>query len=359
MDPLNSETLAALTTALESLLPPAQTPELAPDLTVSPIRCRSTGLSGFVGVHHDPEGDIVGRRVTASAIVGVKTPTIEGLNDAVAGVAASVVGATRADLRKLGILDVSVGAMGPKTPPADGPNGVARQEVTFGVSYEHLKLPTAGEGVIDAIPLDVELSRSNDPATLISTEFVEQSLDLFEAVDDPGADKDGPSSWAFDAPGGRIAQTSGIWGGTTAVNANKPGTYLLLRATPSRPAVTDFILRAEVQSDGDQGIGLVFRYRDAANFYVVLANRNKGYRLLARKVEGSFQQLALDANASFTVGALTRLKVVAVGPAFQVFVDDTPALAGSDTAHPGPGRVGFATFQNPQAFFYDIELVAI
>jgi hypothetical protein len=360
MDQLNSETLAALTTALESLLPPSETPALAPELTVSPVRFRTTGLSGFVGVHHDPEGDIVGRRLTANAIVGVKTPTLAGLNDAVAGVTAAVVGATRADLRKLGILDVAVSGTGPKTPPAPGPNGVARQEVTFGVSYEHLKLPTTAEGVIESIPLDVELSRGRDPRTLIAAELgAPDSLDLFEVVDDPLADKDGPSSWSIDAAGGRIAQTSGIWGGTTAVNANKPGTYLVLRTTPSRPAVVDFILRAQVQSDGDAGIGLVFRYQDASNFYVVLANRSKGYRLLARKVAGSFQQLALDPAASFTVGEPTRLKVVAVGPELRVFVNDAPALAGSDTSLPGPGRVGFATFQNPQAFFYAIELVAI
>src|SRR5256885_8994058 len=55
------------------------------------------------------------------------------------------------------------------------------------------------------------------------------------------------------AAGARVSQTSSINGGTTAVNANKPGTYLVLRATPSRPAVANLILRSEVESDGDQG----------------------------------------------------------------------------------------------------------
>jgi hypothetical protein len=209
------------------------------------------------------------------------------------------------------------------------------------------------------VPLDVDLSRANDPRKLIGEEFGPGSLADFDVVDDPLATTSTPSSWSFDAAGQRIAQTSSIFGGTAAVNANKPGTYLVLSTTPSRPAVADFILRAEVESDGDQGIGLVFRFKDAANFYFFVANQNKNYRLLAKKVAGSFQQVALDAASSFTVGAVTRLKVVAVGPDLQVFVDDAPALAGSDASLPDPGRVGLMAYRNPQALFYGIELVAI
>ena len=359
MDPLNAEALTGLTAALESLLPASADPALAPDLSVSPTRFATTGLNGFVGFNHQPEGEILGRRVKANAVVGVKTKTLDALNGAVAGVSASIVGALRGDLRRLGILDVGVSGLGPQTPPAPGPKGVARQEVTFDVSYEFLKLPTASSGVIASVPLDVDLSRDNDPRTLIAEEFGPQSLADFDVVDDPAAGSNTPSHWEFDAAGQRIRQTSSIFGGTAAVNANKPGTYLVLRATPSRPAVADFILRAELESDGDQGIGVVFRFQDAANFYFFVANQNKGYRLLGKKVGGSFQQVALDATKSFTVAAVTRLKVVAVGPDLQVFLDDAPALAGTDSSLPDPGRVGLLAYRNPQALFYGIELVAI
>ena len=359
MDPLNGEALTQLTTALSSLLPPSGSPALAPDLAVSPTRFATTGLNGFVGTNEDPEGEIIGRRVSANAIVGVKTETLETLNDAVADLTAAVVGAPRGDLRKLGILDLGVEGLGLQTPPAPGPDGVARQEVTFSVLYEFLKFPEDSSGVIKEVPLDFDLSGDNDPRKLISAEFSAQSLAWFDVVDDPLATSNAPSSWSFDAVEQRIQQTSAISGGTSAVNANKPGTYLVLRATPSIPAVSDFILRSEVESDGDQGIGLVFRFQDSSNFYFALLNENKNYRLLGRKVAGSFQQVALDTTASFTVGAVTRLKVVARGSDLQLFVDEDPPLAGSDSALPGPGRVGLMTFQNPQALFYGIELVAI
>ena len=72
--------------------------------------------------------------------------------------------------------------LGPQTPPAPGPNGVARQEVTFAVSYEFLKLPVAPSGVIASVPLDVELSRDHDPTKLIAVEFGPHSLADFEVV---------------------------------------------------------------------------------------------------------------------------------------------------------------------------------
>jgi hypothetical protein len=359
MDQLNTEALAGLTTALQSLLPPSADPNLVPDLAVQPTRFAPSGMNGFVGVNHTPDGEIVGRRVSANAIVGVKAKTVDALNGAVASTSAAVVGAPRGDLRRLGILGVGVAGVGPQTPPAPGPKGFARQELTLDVSYEFLKLPAAPEGVIASIPLDLDLSGVNDPRTLFSEEFAAPPLADFEVVDDPAATKNAPSSWTFDSVNFRVAQTTAINGGTTAANANKPGTYLVLRTTPSRPAVADLILRAEVQSDGDQGIGLVFRYLDPANFYFFLANKNKNYRLLAKKVGGTFQQIALDTTKSFTVGAVTRLKVVAEGAALQVFVDDAVALAANDTSLTQPGRVGFMAFQNPVAFFYGIELVAI
>jgi len=356
MDALNSEALTGLTIAVQSLLPPTADPSLAPDLSVAPTRFSSTGLNGFVGVNHEPDGEIIGRRVKANAIVGVKTNSLDALNSAVAGVTAAVVGAPRADLRRLGILDVGVTGVGPQVPPK-GPNA-ARQEVTFGVSYEYLKLPTAPSGLIQSVPLSLDLSREHDPRQLMGGEFTSQSLVELEVIDDPAATTNAPSHWTFDTAQQRIQQTSAIGGGTSAVNANKPGTYLVVPATPSRPAVTEFIFRSEVQSDGDEGIGLVFRFVDDANFCFFLANASKNYRLLGRKSAGTFQQLAVDATKSFTVGTSMRLKVVAAGPTLEVSVDDKPALSGVDPA-PGAGRVGLMAFRNPLAFFYGIELVGI
>jgi hypothetical protein len=357
MDPIAEEAFAGLETALESLLPPPPAPALAPALTVNPIRIRATGLGGYIGPHTEPDGDIVGRSLEARALVEVKASSLAELDAAVGTVTRALVGAGRADLRKAGILRLELAELGDKTPP-DPPDN-ATQAVTFAVAYEFLKVPDEGGGVIDEIPLDLELTGANEPRVLIASQFESDPLDEFEVVDDPLATTNAPSQWSYAAAEQRLEQAAAISGGTTAVNANKPGTYLLLRATPSRPPVQDLILRAELASDSDEGVGLVFRFKDADNFCFFVMNQNRGYRLLAKKVAGSFSQIALDSANGFDVGRVYRTKVVARGSEVQLSLDGELVLEGEETALVGPGRVGFMSFRNPQARFYDIELTEV
>ena len=161
--PSTAKRSPGLTAALTSLLPPSADPTLAPDLSVSPTRFSTTGLNGFVGYNHEPDGEILGRRVEANAIVGVKTKTVDALNGAVAGVTASVVGAPHGRPPQARDPDIGVSGLGPQTPPRAARRASRRQEVTFDVSYEFLKEPTAASGVIAEIPLDFDFSRENEP----------------------------------------------------------------------------------------------------------------------------------------------------------------------------------------------------
>jgi hypothetical protein len=358
MDPLAEEAFVGLATALGSLLPPPAAPALAPELTVNPVRIRPTGLGGYVGPHSEPDGDVVGRFLEARALVEVKAASLDELDAAVGTITRALVGAGRDDLRKAGILRLELDELGAKTPPPEAADN-ATQAVTFAVAYEFLKAPDEGGGVIEKIPLDLELTGANEPRVLIASAFESDPLDEFEVVDDALATTNAPSQWSYSAAEERLEQAAAIFGGTTAVNANKPGTYLLLRATPSRPPVRDLILRAELASDADEGIGLVFRYGDADNFCFFLMNQANGYRLLAKKVAGSFSQIDLDAVTGFDVGRVYRTKLVARGDQVQLYLDGALALEGEETALVGPGRVGFMSFRNPQARFYDIELTEV
>ena len=357
MDPIAEKAFTGLATALGSLLPTPPAPALAPELTVNPVRIRPTGLGGYVGPHTDPDGDVVGRFLEARALVEVKAASLDELDAAVGTITRALVGAGREDLRRAGILRLELDELGDKTSPEAADN--ATQAVTFSVAYEFLKGPDEGGGVIAEVPLDLELTGVKEPRVLIASQFETDPLDEFEVVDDPLATTNAPSQWAYFAAERRLEQAAAISGGTTAVNANKPGTYLLLRATPSRPPVQNLILRAELSSDSDEGIGLVFRYRDEDNFCFFVMNQAKGYRLLAKKVAGSFSQIALDGANGFDVGRVYLTKVVARGDVVQLSLDGALALEGEETALVGPGRVGFMSFRNPQARFYDIELTEV
>jgi hypothetical protein len=358
MDPVAEEAFTGLAAALGSLLPPADDPALAPELTINPVRIRPTGLGGYVGPHVDPDGDVVGRFLEARALVEVKAASLAGLDAAVGTVTRALVGAGRDDLRAAGILRLELDDLGDKTPPPE-PTDSASQAVTFAIAYEFLKEPVEGGGVIAELPLDLELTGANEPRVLIASTFENDPLDAFEVVDDPLATTNAPSQWVYVAAEQRLEQRSTISGGTTAVNANKPGTYLVLRPTPTRPPVQDLIIRAELSSSSDEGIGVVFRYRDADNFCFFLMNQAKGYRLLARKLAGSFSQIVLDPANGYDVDHVYVAKLVARGDEIELSLDGAPALQGVETALVGPGRVGFMSVRNPQARFYSIELTEV
>lgn len=360
VDPISVEALSSLSDILAELLPPGANPSLNPGLELYPLRITPTGLGGFVGLHHGPEGEILGRRLEASARVAVKATNVDRLGEAVTAVTSALLAADRTVLRSKGILRLDLDSIGPKPEPP----GPAERELQFKVLYEFLKRPTEAGDVIQRIPIDFELGRGNPMRTLADLRFGAGSLPLFEVFDDPGA-TGRPSDWRENAAEERIEQLANV---SSAVrvpeNPRKEGTWLVLRTAPSRPPVRDFLLRTTLRSGGAGGIGLAFRWQDVDNFYFFLmhADAERTYRVLGKKVGGAFAALetpALDNTRGFETGRLYDVKLSAEGPAFAVHLDGERILEGEDSSLPGPGRVGLMSRNNQQAFFYRVSLVQL
>ena len=358
MSTLADEAIDGLTAVVASLLPAGGDPALRPLALVSPLRIAPTGLGGFVGLNDDPPGDILGRRLKASVAVTVRASTAGALNDAVKNVTKAFLAADRQALLEQGILKLALEEVGPA---ADG-NGASQRELRFTVLYEFVKRPSELEGgVIEEVPLDLDADLTGRmPRRLLTAALTESSLEWFEVVDDPKATKSAPSAWRWIEAEEAIGEISGIWGGVTSVaNANKPGTYLVLRAVPGRPPVRNFVLRSILRSRDDRGIGLVFRWRDVDNFYFFLMDNGRGYRMLCRKLGGTFEQLAtpaIDTERSYRPGHTYRVKLVALGSLFRLFLDGDLVLEGEDPSLAEPGRVGFMSHANDNGFFYWIDL---
>jgi hypothetical protein len=362
MDVVTQEALARLRSALANLLPAPDDPDLAPTITVLPVRVTPTGLGGFVGVNDIPQGSIVGRRIEASAELIVRGTDEGALSVNVASVTDALVGADRAALVQQGIYRLQLEELGDVGSEGEGNDAVARRNASFGVLYEFLKLPEAGEGVIQEIPLELDLSDGgSNPRLLIDQTFEDaSSLELFEVVDDPQATTGAPSLWEHDAAEARIEQHSGIRGGGLTATPLKAGTYLVLIPNSAHPEVRDFLFRTRLETSDVDGIGCVFRYRDVDNFYYfVMSNRND-YYLLGKKVGGVFA--ALDSGGLLEDGGPEvdtefELKLTAVGATFRVYLDDALVVDGQDTSLDGAGRVGFMCHGNDGASFYRLKLV--
>jgi hypothetical protein len=203
--------------------------------------------------------------------------------------------------------------------------------------------------------------------------FTTDPLAAFDVVDDPQAVQ-GPSSWSYDPAGQRIVQTSNIHApeGNANLNAdpNKPGTYLVHRTTADWPELGDLIVRCRLSSGDDDGIGVVFRYKDPDNFYFFLMDAQRNYRRLGKKAGGVFQELdepfrmaapgvsagpaTVDTANRYVVGQEYEVTIAAVGDALKVYLDGVEIMSGSDSSFPGLGRVGFYAWGNSSAAFLDL-----
>ncbi|HEX6071219.1 MAG TPA: hypothetical protein VFZ18_15405 [Longimicrobiaceae bacterium] len=348
---------------METLLPVAPDPELQATLAVVPLRVTPTGIGGFVGINADPIGDVVGRRLHARVDVTVRADDLDNLPSAVADVSRAVLGASAAELRGQGILKVSLDETGESTVTGQGNNQLARRELGFTVLFEHLQLPEEGEGVIETVPLMIDAGSTEEGGrTLLSSRFMEGSLAWFEVFDDPLATQFGPSVWEYVDAERRIQQTSNIQGGSFDINPNKPGTYLVLRDRPGMTTPRDFVLGTELSSDDTDALGFVFRFMDVDNFYFMLLDDRRDYRMIGRKVDGAFQALepaAVDPRPGFVPGEIRSVRLAVQGDAFRLHLDGELVLEAADATLPGPGRVGFMCRANTSAFFHRIDLVAL
>jgi hypothetical protein len=361
MDLISNEALAGLRDLLEGMLPGVTNPAHEPRLSFAGTRITPIGLGGFIAVNDDPKGAIYGRRIETGAVITVKSADDEQLSNVIGDITEIFLTQDRQTLFQNGLCRIELNELGPVTTTGQGNNMVSAREVNFSVLYEYVKLPDAPEGVMDEIPLDFDLDLSEGSAQfLINTGFDENSLDLFDVVDDPLAVLGGSSDWAYNAGEFRIEQLGDTHGGDLLPSPDKAGTYLLLKQTAQRPLVQDFVLSAEIASGDPDGVGFVFRFQDTDNFYYFLISARHNYRLMGKKIAGEFSALdtpGLDDTQGFDINEKYQVKLIVQDSRFTLFIDDDLALQGEDSSITQAAKVGFACHNNNQAFFYRIKLI--
>ena len=360
MDAISAEALSTLTAAIQALIPAGNDPALKPSCFVNPTRLMPTGLGGLAGLNVEPAGEILGRKLEASVLVTVRGETSDQLHGAVAAVTSAVVGAERQQLIKQGIQRIVLDEIRPKSIVESGGKSISEQELSFKVLYEFLKLPQEAGQLISKVAMDMDINTNgNLPVSLLNADFMQGSLDWFEVFDIPDSINHKSSQWQYNPAEFRIEQLSNIWGGSPALTPNKSGTYLVLRTSPARPPVRDFWFKTLLQSDDARGIGVVFRWQDIDNYYFFLMDATTNYRLLAKKVDGTFQHMdtpAMDITQSYQSGTQYRIKIKAIESHLEVYLDDALVLQAKDQSLLAPGRVGFMTHRNEKSYFYRIVL---
>ena len=161
----------------------------------------------------------------------------------------------------------------------------------------------------------------------------------------------GPSSWSVDR--GALVQNSKTFGGD-GIEIDMPGTYAFFQNGDSW---TDYALSLTIKSEGDDAIGVMFRYRDNDNYYRLSWDRQRRCRRLVKKHAASYSLLAED-SASYITGRTYQLDILACGPVIHVFIDDKLIFQVCDSSIEA-GSIALYCWANTQSFFDNIVVKRI
>jgi hypothetical protein len=163
----------------------------------------------------------------------------------------------------------------------------------------------------------------------------------------------GPASWMvvedFTAPsGGKVlAQTS-----TDKTSFRFP---LCVYDGFTAPDVTVSARFKPVSGTVDQAAGLVARYRDKDNYYVVRANALENNVRLYRVERGKRQQFA-GANVKVPAGEWQTLALEINGTHFRVLFNDALLFEADDSTFKNAGKVGVWTKADSVTYFDDLRM---
>ena len=114
----------------------------------------------------------------------------------------------------------------------------------------------------------------------------------------------------------------------------------------------------------DRAAGVVWRYRDENNYYVVRANALEGNVVLDKVEQGRRTALAPAGKggqhaveAPVASGRWSTLRIAFMGARFVVSFDEKPLFEVEDSTFTGPGRVGLSTKGDSVAHFDAFDLL--
>jgi hypothetical protein len=113
-----------------------------------------------------------------------------------------------------------------------------------------------------------------------------------------------------------------------------------------------------VNGKADQGGGLVWRYKDADNYYICRMNPLEDNLRLYKVVDGKRLRPALGSSEDLTVrtGEWHTLKVTMQGNHIECFLDGKKLIEATDDTFPDAGKVGLWSKADAQSYFDQLTI---
>jgi len=106
----------------------------------------------------------------------------------------------------------------------------------------------------------------------------------------------------------------------------------------------------------DQAGGVVWRYRDENNYYLVRANALENNVAVYKVENGRRIPIMNGVKHPIPANAWSILKVSVRGNRFQIYLDHRRILQGQDDTFSGPGKVGLCTLADSVTYFDDFRV---
>lgn len=113
-----------------------------------------------------------------------------------------------------------------------------------------------------------------------------------------------------------------------------------------------------VSGKNDQGGGLVWRYRDAGNYYIARMNPLENNFRVYKVVKGERKQLD-SADIEVPADEWHLLKITHAGNQIRCYLDDKLHLEATDDTFPAAGRIGLWTKSDAVTSFDDLQAKAL
>ena len=161
----------------------------------------------------------------------------------------------------------------------------------------------------------------------------------------------GPSSWNVRL--GRLEQSANIFGPDAQTTIGRKGT-LAWWSKPSAMAWSNYNCSVVLRATDDDGIGLLFRFRDAANYYKLELDRQQDFRRLTKVVGGTESVLATQ-PVGHPLDQDVYLVIECKGAEIKASIDGEPLFGGPVTdAALASGTVGLYCWGNEGATFDNV-----
>jgi hypothetical protein len=112
-----------------------------------------------------------------------------------------------------------------------------------------------------------------------------------------------------------------------------------------------------VAGEVDRAAGLIFRLKDASNYYIVRANALEDNYRLYHVINGSRRQFA-GANFKVTSGEWHELRVECVGNKIMCYYDGAKKIEATDETFKDGGKIGLWTKADSVTYFDDLRVTA-